>query len=152
MMASTIGITCTLGNLTWSPSIAVVTVILGVIIPSASSAQPPIMAGMTSHFAFLRTKEYKEKIPPSPLLSALNVMTTYLMVVCNVSVQIIQDKAPNTNNGVIFCPLLSTVLNIALKVYNGDVPMSPYTIPKLIKRPPAESLFRFFFSNTIVIF
>ncbi len=34
-------------------------------------AAPPIMAGITSHFFCLRTNAYKEKMPPSPRLSAL---------------------------------------------------------------------------------
>ena len=97
-MVITIGITGTVKNLSCKPSIAEVTVILGVIIPSANSAAPPIIAGITSHFAFFRTKEKREKIPPSPLLSALKVMITYFMVVCSVSVQMIQDKAPKTKS------------------------------------------------------
>lgn len=65
----------------FKPSIAEVTEIGGVIIPSASSAAPPIMAGMTSHFFCRRTSAKSEKIPPSPRLSACKVSTTYLMVV-----------------------------------------------------------------------
>ena len=57
MIANTMGITLTVGNFNLSPSIAEVTVMLGVIIPSASKAHPPITAGITSHFAFLRTRE-----------------------------------------------------------------------------------------------
>ena len=39
-------------------------------------------------------KAYKEKMPPSPLLSAFKVRKTYLNVVCSVKVQITQDTAP----------------------------------------------------------
>jgi hypothetical protein len=63
------------------PSIAEVTVIGGVIMPSAKRAAPPIMAGNTNHFFCRRTSAYKLKIPPSPLLSAFKVRITYLMVV-----------------------------------------------------------------------
>ncbi|MCY1384946.1 hypothetical protein D9M69_732590 [compost metagenome] len=116
MMANTIGITWTFGNSSFNPSIADVTVILGVMIPSASNAAPPITAGITSHFAFLRTNEYKEKIPPSPLLSARSVIITYFKVVCKVRVQMIQDNAPKTRSGFINCPVSLTVLNIAFRV------------------------------------
>ena len=79
------------------PSIADVIEMGGVIIPSASNAAPPIMAAITSHFLLLLTRAYKENIPPSPRLSAFNVRITYLIVVCIVSVQIIQDKLPTIN-------------------------------------------------------
>lgn len=77
-----------------SPSMADVTDIGGVIMPSANKAAPPIMAGITNHFFLRLTKAYNENIPPSPLLSAWRVNTTYLIVVCSVSVQIMQDNAP----------------------------------------------------------
>ncbi|MNR14792.1 hypothetical protein D3C85_1312860 [compost metagenome] len=125
------------------PSIAEVTVILGVIIPSASRAQPPTMAGTTSHLAFLRTSENKEKIPPSPLLSARKVIITYFTVVCRVSVQMIQDNTPSTLVGLISCLPPRIMVKIAFKVYNGDVPISPNTIPKLIRTPPAVNALTF---------
>ena len=53
----------------------------GVIIPSASNAAPPSMAGITSHFRCLLTSVYNENIPPSPLLSARSVSMIYLNVV-----------------------------------------------------------------------
>ena len=64
-----------------NPSMAEVTVMGGVIIPSASNAAPPSMAGITSHLRRRRTNAYKLKIPPSPLLSAFRVRITYLTVV-----------------------------------------------------------------------
>ena len=76
------------------PSMADVIEIGGVIMPSASKAAPPIMAAITSHFLLLLTSAYKEKIPPSPRLSAFKVSITYLMVVCNVNVQMIQERLP----------------------------------------------------------
>lgn len=65
-----------------SPSMADETEIGGVMMPSASNAAPPIIAGKSNHLVFvLRTKAYNENIPPSPLLSARKVRTTYLNVV-----------------------------------------------------------------------
>ena len=149
MILITMGITGTVGNLSFKPSIAEVTVILGVIIPSARSAAPPIIAGITSHLAFFLTKENKENIPPSPLLSALSVITTYFIVVCSVKVQIIQESAPKTRSGLITCPLSTTDLKIAFSVYNGEVPISPKTIPKLTRTPPAVRALTFFLFDTI---
>ena len=64
-----------------SPSIAAVTEMGGVMMPSASRAAPPIMAGITSHFFRRLTNAYNANVPPSPLLSARNTKITYLMVV-----------------------------------------------------------------------
>ncbi len=80
----------------------------------------PMIAGATSHLACRRTRAYKEKIPPSPLLSARRVSTTYLNVVCKVSVQRMHDNAPYTTFA---CIGLSPI--IALKTYSGEVPISP---------------------------
>ncbi len=85
----------------FNPSIAGVTEMGGVIIPSAKSAAPPIMAGKTSHFFLRRTKAYKLNIPPSPLLSAFSVRITYLIVVCKVSVHIMQEREPRIKRSVI---------------------------------------------------
>ena len=69
----------------------------GVIIPSASKALPPIMAGTINHLIFVfLTKAYKANIPPSPWLSALKVISTYLSVVCRVSVQKTHEIPPKT--------------------------------------------------------
>src|SRR5215204_904016 len=102
----------------------------GVIIPSASKAAPPIIAGMTSHFFLRLTNAKSEKIPPSPLLSARKVRITYFIVVCKVSVQMIRESEPIINSDDITLPLV-----IAFNTYNGDVPISPYIIPRAIKRP-----------------
>ena len=64
------------------PSIAETTVIDGVIIPSAINVLAPIMAITYNHFfLLLRTRAYNANIPPSPLLSARKVISTYLIVV-----------------------------------------------------------------------
>ena len=119
-MAITIGIVGRSGILINKPSTAEATEMGGVIIPSASKAQPPIMAGRMSHFPFLRTNENSEKMPPSPLLSAFSVMSTYLMVVCSVNVQNTQEIAPRIKLSLMTSPLI-----IALNTYKGEVPMSP---------------------------
>ena len=79
-------------------SIAEVTEMGGVMIPSAKSAAPPIIAGMTNHFFLRLTNAYKANVPPSPLLSAFNTNKTYLTVVCSVMVHIIQDNDPVINS------------------------------------------------------
>ncbi len=69
------------------------------MIPSANKALPPIIAGMINHLILvLFTKAKSAKIPPSPWLSALSVMITYLMVVCSVSVQKTQEIPPKTTS------------------------------------------------------
>ena len=57
-----------------------------------------------------------------------------------------QDNAPSTISGVITWGLgiPMTALKIALSVYNGEVPISPYTIPRLTSNPPAVTVFKFF--------
>lgn len=119
----------------FKPSIADVTEIGGVIMPSASKAAPPIIATITSHFLLRRTSANNEKIPPSPLLSACSVKITYLTVVCRVRVQMIQDKAPMISSSEIILPLV-----IALRTYKGDVPISPKIIPKAIRSPAKLAL------------
>ena len=106
------------------PSTADVMEMGGVIIPSANSAAPPSIAGKASHFFRRRTNAYKAKVPPSPLLSALSIKITYLIVVCKVSVQIMHDSVPMMSSWVIVRPPI-----IALKTYRGEVPISPYIIP-----------------------
>ena len=107
-------------SICFKPSMAELTDMGGVIMPSANSAAPPIIAGITSHRFCRLTSVYNEKMPPSPLLSALKVRITYLTVVCKVSVHIIQDKLP-----IIRFSLISFPLMMALKTYKGEVPISP---------------------------
>src|SRR5690606_27185634 len=102
----------------------------GVIIPSAKSEAPPIIAGKINQAAFLFTKVYREKIPPSPLLSALKTIHTYLIVVCKVNIQKIQERPPSIKSEEI---ILSPTM--ALNTYSGEVPISPKMIPRLMSRP-----------------
>lgn len=119
----------------FNPSIADVTEIGGVMIPSERTAEPPIIAGITAHFPCRRTRAKRENIPPSPLLSAFKVRMTYFIVVCRVSVQMIQDKPPRIKSSVTIFPF-----TIALKTYNGDVPISPYMIPTATTKPASVTL------------
>ena len=81
MIAMTIGTVLSSGLKILNPSMAEETEIGGVIIPSASSVPPPMMAAQINLGFLLRINAKREKIPPSPLLSARNVMKTYLKVV-----------------------------------------------------------------------
>jgi hypothetical protein len=118
------------------PSLAEETEIGGVIIPSASMEAPPMIAGIASHLmCILRTSAYKEKIPPSPLLSALRVRIMYLKVVCSVSVQNTQEILPKTSNSSMRFSFI-----MALITYNGEVPISPKIIPRVTSIPAAVTL------------
>ena len=134
MIANTIGMVGMSLLKISNPSTAEETEIGGVMMPSASNAAPPIIAGHT-RFGFLRRiNANNEKIPPSPLLSARSVIITYLIVVCNVIVQNTHDRPPNIRfSEMIFEPA------IAFITYKGDVPMSPYMIPNDINKPAAVS-------------
>ena len=117
------------------PSIEAITVREGVITPSAINADAPIIATRYNHFVFIfLTKENNAKIPPSPLLSALREIRTYLMVVCSVSVQIIQESAPSMYSSEIILASFPDLM-MALITYNGEVPISPKTIPNETKTP-----------------
>lgn len=63
------------------PSMADATEIGGVMMPSARSAVAPRIVGIASHLALLLTSAYREKMPPSPALSAFRVSQMYLMEV-----------------------------------------------------------------------
>ena len=120
------------------PSMAVVTVTAGVRMPSASSAAPPIIAGMMSHLPQRFTRLYRAKMPPSLWLSAFMATRTYLTVVMSVIVQMMSDSAPMTTSWLIVVrPPLP--LMMALSVYIGLVPMSPYTTPSVTRIIAADS-------------
>ncbi len=116
------------------PSMAAATEIGGVRIPSANKVAAPMMAGIQTHFPKRRTSVYREKTPPSPRLSARRVMRMYLKVVCRVSVQKMQLKAPSTTRSLmgVVSPM------IALNTYNGEVPMSPKMIPSVTSMPAQD--------------
>jgi len=94
IMNKTIGTTGIFELKSLSPSTAEVTVIEGVMTPSARSAAPPIIVSTAAHvdFRFIRAK--RAKIPPSPLLSALRTIVMYFMVVDKVRVQNMHDRPP----------------------------------------------------------
>ena len=106
------------------PSTAVVMVTAGVRMPSASSAEPPSIAGIMSHLPYFRTMLYRAKIPPSPWFPALSEISTYLTVVSKVTVQITSDRAPRMNSSVT-CMMPPWPASSALVTYMGEVPISP---------------------------
>jgi len=63
------------------------------------------------------------------------VIKTYLIVVCIVRVQIMHEMAPRIKSGSIV-PLDPE--RIAFITYNGEVPISPKTIPMVIIIPAME--------------
>ena len=119
-IAITIGIVGISDLINRKPSTADETEMGGVIKPSANNVLPPIIAGKISHHFVLRTRVYKEKIPPSPLLSARSVIITYFNVVRIVNVQNTQLNAPKIN-----CSVIGLSPIIAFNTYNGEVPISP---------------------------
>ncbi len=76
-------------------------------------------------------------MPPSLWLSAFMATRTYLTVVMRVRVQMMSESAPST---VSVCMLARPPLSamMALRVYMGLVPMSPYTTPRVTRTIPAE--------------
>ena len=112
------------------------TVIDGVMTPSASRAPPPIIVNTTAHVDFFFIRANRAKMPPSPLLSALMVIVTYLIVVERVRVQKIHDNEPYINKSFMLPPLPTRIARI---VYNGLVPRSPKTIPRVTITPASES-------------
>ena len=143
-MAIVIGSIGMFGAMLFNPSIADVTDIGGVIRLSAIIKLPPIIAGHNTQRACFRIRVNNEKIPPSPLLSARIVISTYFIVVWKVSVQKIADTLPKMSVSEI-----TLVPIIALNVYNGEVPKSPNTIPKAINMPADDTFFR---SNSFIVF
>ena len=97
------------GIISCNPSTADVTVIAGVIIPSARSVAPPIIAKRTTpRLVLFFIKANNENTPPSPWLSAFNAINTYLVVVCKVITQNIKLTNPNTRFSLIIASLLRT--------------------------------------------
>jgi hypothetical protein len=66
-------------------------------------------------------------MPPSPLLSARMINTTYLTDTTITSAQKISDSTPSTLAAVTGIPCVPW--KASLMVYRGLVPMSPYTTP-----------------------
>ena len=95
------GTVCKSGFSTRSPSMAEATEMGGVMMPSASSAAAPMMAGRYSHLMRkCRNRANSARMPPSPRLSALSAMSTYLTVVSSVSVQTMQEMVPRMTSSV----------------------------------------------------
>ena len=63
-------------------------------------------------------------MPPSPWLSAFMAMSTYLMVVSSVMVQITRDSDPIMKASSVW-PILPFPSRMDFITYMGEVPMSP---------------------------
>ena len=77
-------------------------------------------------------------MPPSLWLSAFMATKTYLTVVMSVSVQMMRERAPSTTS-VLMVASPPLPLMMALSVYIGLVPMSPYTTPSVTRIIAADS-------------
>src|SRR5665213_4035317 len=68
------------------------------------------------------------RIPPSPSLSDLNIMTRYFILTTRIKDQKTKDKMPKILSSVTVIPCLP--VKQTLKEYSGLVPISPNTTPK----------------------
>ena len=97
------------GIMSCNPSTAEVTVIAGVIIPSARRVAPPSIAKRaTLRLVLFFIKAKRENTPPSPLLSAFSAIITYFVVVCKVITQNIKLTKPRTKFSLIIASVLLT--------------------------------------------
>ena len=92
---------CSIGVITSSPSTAESTEIAGVIIASPKNIAAPKMPRPTSHQRSRpwrsvprETSAVSARMPPSPLLSARMISTTYLSVTTITSAQNTRDRRP----------------------------------------------------------
>ena len=112
---------------TSSPSIALSTLIAGVIAPSPKRSAAPNMAiSAVAPMARPRAaREYSARIPPLPSLSARSTNMRYLTVTTRTNAQNISDSTPSTLSAVTgtWCGLSG--LKHSLSAYSGLVPMSP---------------------------
>ena len=92
--------------------------------PSASRTAPTSMAGEISHFSQLQTSEYSKKMLPSPWLSTLMAIKTYLMVVRSVIVKMIRESEPTIKGSLIWLMLLLPS-RMDFITYMGGVAISP---------------------------
>jgi hypothetical protein len=63
-------------------------------------------------------------------------MITYLTVVCRVRVQMMQDNTPKMK----FSSMGKPSLVMAFITYNGEVPISPNTMPRVTSKPAGLNL------------
>ena len=73
-------------------------------------------------------------MPPSRLLSAFRAIRTYFTVDSSVSVQRMQEMVPSTTSSV-----TGRLTNTPRTVECGEVPISPYTMPRAMSVPAAET-------------
>ena len=66
-------------------------------------------------------------------------MSTYLIVVSSVMVQMMSDSAP-TMNASLICVMPPLPSKIDFITYSGEVPISPYTMPMATRHIVSETL------------
>ena len=120
---------CSAGAATSRPSTAESTEIAGVMTPSPKKIAVPKMPirsrrarSVGRSFTACEASASMAIRPPSPLLSARRMSSTYFSETTTVSVQNISDSTPW-----MFSALIGTWpwANTSLKAYSGLVPMSP---------------------------
>ena len=72
---------------------------------------------------YRESKEYVLNVPPSPSLSARNMIRTYFRVTITVKDQMIKESAPRIS------ARSGGLTNVEENTYKGEVPMSPYMTP-----------------------
>ena len=126
------------GSSSSRPSTALNTEIAGVSMPSPkNSASPRTAAKVMMPFVVRDRPDARcanaasASTPPSPLLSARRMKTTYLIVTTTISDQKISDSDPNTASALGWLPPIASADR--RRAYRGLVPMSPYTTPSAAK-------------------
>ena len=110
-----------------SPSAALTTEIAGVITPSPNSNAAPARTSNNNHRLFTArgpdaVRASREKIPPSPWLSARVTTNRYLTLTTRVTAQNNNDKLPSTR---VSSGASGTLARHSRIAYSGLVPMSP---------------------------
>src|SRR6185312_2250099 len=111
-----------------SPSTADSTEIAGVITESPRNIDAPMTPTIKTN-AVRRpsarlASAVSDNVPPSPLLSARNRISTYLNVTVTIKAHRMRDNTPNTVSRVTM-PLTLVALAASRNAYNGLVPISP---------------------------
>lgn len=127
-----------IGVTTSKPSIALNTVIAGVIMPSDKSKDEPNNPNTITYFrgplcgsVRLSSSVSNAMIPPSPWLSARITKVKYLTTTTRINVQKTRESTPSTFSRMTANPCVGT--KHSLMAYRGEVPISPYTTPNAPK-------------------
>ncbi len=124
------------------PSMAPITEMAGVIMPSPRNRAAPQMPRKKGIIAcrprVLRARAIRASVPPSPLLSARIRKMTYLIVTIRVRAQSTRDTTPSTDSSTLVVPL--AWCSASRMAYSGLVPMSPNTTPTAPSARVSEAL------------